>query len=92
MRESFTSFTISYDECSDSVVSLLPIAIDSSTRKFETNVYNPLAEILVYTILKTIFIGNTSDKMEENNRILKKFISRINKSTDYNTIITEDDY
>ncbi|KHE78492.1 hypothetical protein GE21DRAFT_1223188, partial [Neurospora crassa] len=35
---------ISYDECSDSVILLLPMAINSSTRRFENSIYNPLAE------------------------------------------------
>ena len=66
------------------------MAIDSDTRRFENNIYNPLAEILVYNYLKATFTTEISDKIEEHNKGLKKFITRVNKFTDYNTISTED--
>ncbi|MGS0066804.1 hypothetical protein ACUOJY_32150, partial [Escherichia coli] len=78
------------NERSNSVILLLPITIDSSICKFENSVYNPLAEILVYNNPKTILTTKTSDKTEEDNKILKKFIIKVNKFIDYNTISIED--
>ncbi|MCV5090123.1 hypothetical protein OFC13_26150, partial [Escherichia coli] len=84
------SLTMSYDECSDGVVLLLPIVIDSGIRRFKNSIYNLFAEILVYNNLEAVLTTKTSDKIEKNNKILKKFITRANKSIDYNTISTED--
>ncbi|EGO57127.1 hypothetical protein NEUTE1DRAFT_45944, partial [Neurospora tetrasperma FGSC 2508] len=38
---------ISYNKRSDSIVLLLPIIINSGTRRFENSIYNPLVEISV---------------------------------------------
>ncbi|MCV5131735.1 hypothetical protein OFL98_23755, partial [Escherichia coli] len=87
---SFTSLTISYDERSNSVILSLLIAIDSGVRRFENSIYNPFAEILIYNDPKAALTTKTSDKIEEDDEILKKFITRINKFINYNTISTED--
>ncbi|MCV5137836.1 hypothetical protein OFB61_24785, partial [Escherichia coli] len=78
------------DERSDSIVLLLPIAIDSGTRKLENSVYNPLAEISIYNNPEAVLTTKISNKIEKDNKILKKFIIKTNKSTDYNTISTID--
>ncbi|MCV5132212.1 hypothetical protein OFL98_26340, partial [Escherichia coli] len=89
---SFTSLTIFYNKRSDGVVLLLPIAIDSGARRLENSIYNPLAEISVYNNPKAIFIAKTSDKMDKDNEILKKFFVKANKFINYNIILTEDYY
>ncbi|MCV5126588.1 hypothetical protein OFB58_24685, partial [Escherichia coli] len=77
---------------SDSVILLLPIVIDSGVRRFENSIYNPFAEILIYNDPKAVLTTKTSDKTDKDNKILKKFIIRVNKFTDYNTILIEDCY
>ncbi|MCV5168623.1 hypothetical protein OFC04_24075, partial [Escherichia coli] len=77
---------------SNSIVLSLPIAINSSTCRFENSIYNPLAEISVYNNPEAALTIKTSDKIEENNKILKKFITKANKSTNYKTISIKDRY
>ncbi|MCV5111181.1 hypothetical protein OFM52_28270, partial [Escherichia coli] len=81
---------MSYDERSDGVISSLPMAIDNSTYRFKNSVYNPFAEILIYNDPKATFTIKILDKIEEDNKILKKFIVRANKSINYNTVSTKD--
>ncbi|MCV5090175.1 hypothetical protein OFC13_26415, partial [Escherichia coli] len=88
----FISLTMSYDERSDGIVLSLLITINSGTCKFENSVYNPLAEISIYNNPEAVLTIKTSDKIEEDNKILKKFITKENKSTDYNTILIKDRY
>ncbi|MCV5085001.1 hypothetical protein OFB78_30860, partial [Escherichia coli] len=61
------------------------MAIDSGIRRFENSVYNLLAEILIYNNFKIVLTIKTSNKIEKDDKILKKFIARANKFTDYNT-------
>ncbi|MCV5073017.1 hypothetical protein OFB51_23625, partial [Escherichia coli] len=67
-----------------------PIAINSGTCRFENSIYNPLVKILIYNNPKAVFAIKTLNKIEEDNKILKKFIIKANKFIDYNTILTKD--
>ncbi|MCV5132972.1 hypothetical protein OFL98_30230, partial [Escherichia coli] len=66
--------------------------INSGIRRFENSIYNPLTEISIYNNPEAIFTIKISDKIDKDNKILKKFIIRINKSTDYNTVSTKNNY
>nr|AAA21780.1 gag-like protein [Neurospora crassa] len=81
---------MSCDERSDGVVSSLPMAIDGGARGLENSVHNPLAEISACNDPEAALTAKTSDKTEEDDETLKKFIARANKSTDYDTVSTED--
>ncbi|EGZ70212.1 hypothetical protein NEUTE2DRAFT_68945, partial [Neurospora tetrasperma FGSC 2509] len=83
---------ISYNERNDNIVLLLPIIINSNIYRFENSIYNPFVEISVYNNPEAIFIMETLDKTEEDNKILKKFIIRANKFINYNIISIKDRY
>lgn len=87
---SFTSLAMSCDERSNGVVSLLPITINSGPYRLGNSLYNPFAEILIYDNPKAMFIIKTSNKIEEENKMLKKCMIKTNQFTDYNTISIKD--
>ncbi|MCV5116722.1 hypothetical protein OFC47_25080, partial [Escherichia coli] len=66
------------------------ITINSGVCRFKNSIYNPFVEILIYNNPEAILTVKTLDEIEEDNKILKKFIVRANKSINYNTVSTKD--
>ncbi|MCV5153080.1 hypothetical protein OFC46_24530, partial [Escherichia coli] len=58
--------------------------------RFNCSIYNPLVEISVHNNPEALLTAKTLDEIEEDNQILKKFTTKVNKSTDYNTILIKD--